>query len=49
VLEHRRIVKAVEGGDVAEARQAMSDHLDTIAAYFGGHRSRRGSQRRADS
>jgi GntR family transcriptional repressor for pyruvate dehydrogenase complex len=36
--EHRRILAAVSAGDPAEARQAMSDHLDTIARYLGEHR-----------
>ena len=27
-------VEAVSAGDVGEARQAMSDHLDTIAGYL---------------
>jgi DNA-binding FadR family transcriptional regulator len=36
--EHRRILSAVESGDAEEARQAMSDHLDTIAGYLAEHR-----------
>jgi DNA-binding FadR family transcriptional regulator len=36
--EHRRIAAAVEAGDVAEARQAMSEHLDTIASWLGAAR-----------
>jgi DNA-binding FadR family transcriptional regulator len=32
--EHKRILAAVKAGDRAEARQAMSDHLDTIAGYL---------------
>lgn len=32
--EHRRILQAVEGDDPDEARQAMSDHLDTVAGYL---------------
>lgn len=32
--EHRRILDAVAGRDSAEARAAMSDHLDTIAGYL---------------
>jgi GntR family transcriptional repressor for pyruvate dehydrogenase complex len=36
--EHRRIFAAVSSGDPAKARQAMSDHLDTIARYLGEHR-----------
>jgi DNA-binding FadR family transcriptional regulator len=48
VLEHRRIRDAVNGREVAQARQAMSDHLDTIADYLAGRRPP-GSRRRADS
>jgi DNA-binding FadR family transcriptional regulator len=44
--EHRRILAAVAAGDVAEARQAMSDHLDTVASYLGERRAR-GRRRRA--
>jgi GntR family transcriptional repressor for pyruvate dehydrogenase complex len=48
--EHRRILAAVTAGDGAEARQAMRDHLDTIAGYLDEHRGRRQSrQRRAGS
>jgi DNA-binding FadR family transcriptional regulator len=47
VLEHRRLFDAVKAGDVAEARQALSDHLDTIAGYLGKRRPRRGSRRTA--
>jgi DNA-binding FadR family transcriptional regulator len=36
--EHRRILAAVSSGDPAEARMAMSDHLDTVAGYLGEHR-----------
>jgi len=32
--EHRRIFEAIAAGDSAEARAAMSDHLDTIAGYL---------------
>jgi DNA-binding FadR family transcriptional regulator len=39
--EHRRILAAVTAGDSAGARQAMSDHLDTIGGYLGEHRRRR--------
>lgn len=40
--EHRRILDAIEARDAAEARRAMSDHLDTIAGYLSEHaRSRR--------
>jgi DNA-binding FadR family transcriptional regulator len=46
--EHRRILDAVSNHDAAEARQAMSDHLDTIAGYLDEHRGqRRGRRRRA--
>ena len=44
--EHRRILAAVTAGDSAGARQAMSDHLDTIAGYLDEHRGRRQSRRR---
>src|SRR4051812_16186584 len=44
--EHRRILAAVAEGDSAQARQAMSDHLDTIAGYLDEHRGRRRSRRR---
>jgi len=40
--EHRRLLDAVAAGDPAEARQAMSDHLGTIAGYL---EERRGSSR----
>jgi GntR family transcriptional repressor for pyruvate dehydrogenase complex len=46
--EHKRILEAVVGGDAAAARQAMSDHLDTIAGYLGEYRAtpkRRARQR----
>jgi GntR family transcriptional repressor for pyruvate dehydrogenase complex len=36
--EHRRLLDAVAGHDPAQARQAMSDHLDTIAGYLNEHR-----------
>jgi len=36
--EHRRILAAGSSGDADEARQAMSDHLDTVARYLGEHR-----------
>jgi DNA-binding FadR family transcriptional regulator len=46
--EHRRILDAVVNGDGPGARQAMSDHLDTIAGYLDEHRGqRRRSRRRA--
>ena len=32
--EHRRILAAVEARDPAEARAAMSDHLETVAGYL---------------
>jgi DNA-binding FadR family transcriptional regulator len=44
--EHRRILDAVTAGDAAEARQAMSDHLDTIAGYLDEHRGDRRRRRR---
>ena len=49
--EHRRLLDAVAAGDPAEARQAMSDHLATIAGYLEEHRgtsrtSRRGGARK---
>jgi DNA-binding FadR family transcriptional regulator len=31
---HQRILTAVASGDAAEARQAMSDHLDTLGGYL---------------
>jgi GntR family transcriptional repressor for pyruvate dehydrogenase complex len=45
--EHRRLLAAVEAHDPDEARQAMSDHLDTIARYLREHttRSRRRTRR----
>ena len=47
--EHRRILDAIAAGDEAEARAAMSDHLDTIAGYLAEMHSgrRRGRQRSA--
>jgi DNA-binding FadR family transcriptional regulator len=44
--EHRRILEAVTSGDGAGARQAMSDHLDTIAGYLDEHRGQRRARRR---
>jgi GntR family transcriptional repressor for pyruvate dehydrogenase complex len=44
--EHRRILAAVSSGDRQEARQAMSDHLDTVARYLGEHRGTVGKRRR---
>ena len=44
--EHRRILEAVTSGDSSGARQAMSDHLDTIAGYLDEHRGRRRTRRR---
>jgi GntR family transcriptional repressor for pyruvate dehydrogenase complex len=44
--EHRRILAAVSAKDPAEARQAMSDHLDTIAGYLDEHRGRRRARRK---
>jgi DNA-binding FadR family transcriptional regulator len=45
--EHRRLLAAVASGDPAEARQAMSDHLATIAGYLEEHRGTSRSKRRA--
>jgi DNA-binding FadR family transcriptional regulator len=44
--EHRRLLAAVASGDPAEARQAMSDHLGTIAGYLEEHRGTSRSKRR---
>ena len=44
--EHRRILEAVANGDGPGARQAMSDHLDTIAGYLDEHRGRSRRSRR---
>jgi len=44
--EHRRILAAVSSGDPDEARQAMRDHLDTIAGYLGEHRGTARKKRR---
>lgn len=44
--EHRRILAAVAAGDPAEARVAMSTHLDTIASYL---RERERPSRRRES
>ncbi|MEN3283641.1 MAG: GntR family transcriptional regulator, transcriptional repressor for pyruvate dehydrogenase complex [Solirubrobacteraceae bacterium] len=44
--EHRRILEAVTSGDGDGARQAMSDHLDTIAGYLDEHRGQRRARRR---
>jgi DNA-binding FadR family transcriptional regulator len=35
--EHRRILKAIEGGDPDAARAAMKAHLKTIAGYLREH------------
>jgi GntR family transcriptional repressor for pyruvate dehydrogenase complex len=43
--EHRRILAAVSAKDPAAAREAMSEHLDTIARYLDEHRGRRRSRR----
>jgi DNA-binding FadR family transcriptional regulator len=46
--EHRRILDAVAAGDEPEARQAMSDHLDTIAGYLAEmYSGRRRARRRS--
>jgi GntR family transcriptional repressor for pyruvate dehydrogenase complex len=47
--EHRRILAAVSSGDPEEARQAMSDHLDTVARYLGEHRGTVRRKRRRPS
>jgi GntR family transcriptional repressor for pyruvate dehydrogenase complex len=45
--EHRRLYEAIDAHDPDEARQAMSDHLHTIARYLDEHRgARRKGQRR---
>lgn len=44
--EHRRILEAVAAGDGPGARQAMSDHLDTIAGYLDEHRGQRRQRKR---
>ena len=44
--EHRRILDAVTSGDSSGARQAMSDHLDTIAGYLDEHRGQRRTRKR---
>jgi DNA-binding FadR family transcriptional regulator len=44
--EHRRILEAVAAGDGPGARQAMSDHLDTIAGYLDEHRGQRRVRKR---
>lgn len=36
--EHRRILAEVSSGHTDAARQAMNDHLDTVARYLGEHR-----------
>jgi DNA-binding FadR family transcriptional regulator len=33
LADHQRILAAVASGDAAEAREAMSDHLDTLGGY----------------
>lgn len=42
--EHRRIFDAISAGDSEEARTAMRDHLDTVAAYLAEYR--RGKRRK---
>jgi DNA-binding FadR family transcriptional regulator len=44
--EHRRILDAVAAHDPVAARQAMSDHLDTIGGYLEERRQRRTPRRR---
>jgi GntR family transcriptional repressor for pyruvate dehydrogenase complex len=43
--EHRRILEAVANGDAIDAREAMTDHLATIATYLGDHRKTTGRPR----
>jgi DNA-binding FadR family transcriptional regulator len=38
--EHRRILSAIAGGDAAEARAAMADHLRTVETYLGEYSDR---------
>jgi DNA-binding FadR family transcriptional regulator len=45
--EHRRILDALASGDAAEARAAMSDHLDTVASYLDERGARSGKRRRS--
>jgi GntR family transcriptional repressor for pyruvate dehydrogenase complex len=45
--EHRRILAAIESGDAAEARGAMSDHLATVAGYLREGAPKRRRTRRA--
>jgi DNA-binding FadR family transcriptional regulator len=45
--EHRRLLAAVASGNPDEARQAMSDHLGTIAGYLEEHRGTSRTSRRA--
>jgi DNA-binding FadR family transcriptional regulator len=47
--EHRRLLDAVAAGDPAEARQAMSDHLGTIAGYLEEHRGSSRAGRRGNA
>jgi GntR family transcriptional repressor for pyruvate dehydrogenase complex len=44
--EHRRIFEAVQRGDREEAREAMTDHLTTIAGYLAELRKGRSPRRR---
>jgi DNA-binding FadR family transcriptional regulator len=46
IPEHRRILEAVRAHDPVEARQAMNDHLDTIAKYLREHAVRTRNRRR---
>jgi GntR family transcriptional repressor for pyruvate dehydrogenase complex len=45
--EHRRILAAVRAGDAAEARNAMGDHLATVAGYLDEHCAQRQPRRSA--
>ena len=47
--EHRRLYEAVAAHDPVEARQAMNDHLDTIAGYLAEHRSAKRAGRERNS
>jgi DNA-binding FadR family transcriptional regulator len=44
--EHRRILVAIQSKDAAEARAAMSDHLDTVAKYLREGTGGRGRRRK---
>lgn len=44
--EHRQIFDAISEGDPEKARQAMSDHLDTVAGYLDEYRRGKARRRR---